>query len=170
MKLIFEKEVSVASPQKAHKEDAGIDFYVPYDLNYVIKKGKGINIGITSNTDSDGNNVQVASIEVRPHESVLIPLGLKIVIPDSYCLVFFNRSSIAAKRCFYRGAGVIDQNFRGTLMLNLTNVSNETRYILPGEKIIQGLLFPVPEVDIEEGKVDIHTDRGEGGFGSTDHK
>lgn len=55
-------------------------------------------------------------------------------------------------------------------MLNLTNVSNETRYILPGEKIIQGLLFPVPEVAIEEGKVDTNTDRGECGFGSSDHK
>ena len=170
MILTYEKEVHVASPKKAHKEDAGIDFYIPYDLNYVVTKGKGINISLTDKTDSDNGTIQVAAIEVNPHESVLIPLGIKVRIPDSYCLVFFNRSGIASKKCFYRGAGVIDSNFRGTLMLNLTNVSNKSQYIFAGEKIIQGLLLPVPEVTIEEGKVENDTERGEGGFGSTNNK
>ena len=55
-------------------------------------------------------------------------------------------------------------------MLNLTNVSNKSQYIFAGEKIIQGLLLPVPEVTIEEGKVENDTERGEGGFGSTNNK
>ncbi|MCM1260689.1 MAG: hypothetical protein NC222_07030 [Staphylococcus sp.] len=170
MKLVFEKEVSVASPKKAHKEDAGIDFYIPNDLAYIIQKGKGINIGVCTKEDGDGNELKETAIEVAPHKSVLIPLGIKVKIPEQYCMVFFNRSGIAAKKCFYRGAGVIDSNFRGTLMLNLTNVSDKTQYINVGEKIIQGLILPVPSIKITEGKVENDTERGEGGFGSTNHK
>ena len=87
-----------------------------------------------------------------------------------YALVFFNRSGIATKKHLLRGACIVDSEYRGEIFVNLNNVSNETQYLLPGEKLIQAMLLPVPEVDIQEGKVDIDTERGEGGFGSTDKK
>ena len=52
----------------------------------------------------------------------------------------------------------------------MTNVSNEKQYLQPGEKLIQALMLPVPRVEVIEAKVNENTDRGEGGFGSTDKK
>ncbi len=38
----------------------------------------------------------------------------------------------------------------------------------PGERFAQLLILPVPEVQFEESEILSETDRGEGGYGSTD--
>ena len=163
--LKVEKLANVELPKKAHNTDAGIDFYLPTDLTYIIQNGKGINIEAVK----DGDIVRTA-IAIYPNKSVLLPMGVRLEFNRDYALVFFNRSGTATKKHLLRGACVIDSNYRGTLFVNLNNVSDEIQYLIPGEKLIQGLFLPVPKVYIEEGKVDIETDRGEGGFGSTDKK
>ena len=167
--LTVEKLTEVNMPCKAHKTDAGIDFYMPNKLDYVLAGGKGIKVSLADKVVGD-ETIKTLAVYIEPQESVLIPMGVKLSFNKDYAMVFFNRSGIASKKHLFRGAGVVDPEYTGQLFLNLTNVSNKTQYLFPGEKIIQGLLFPVPEVDIEEGKVDIHTDRGECGFGSSDHK
>lgn len=166
LKLTFERLTEVAMPCKAHNEDAGIDFRVPYDLNFVIKNGKDIKIGITEVETKDGV-IEKTAIEVSPHKSIMIPLGVKSHFDEGYALVFFNRSGIASKKHLLRGACVVDSGYTGCIILHLENVSDSTQYILPGEKIVQALLLPVPKVEITEGKVENNTVRGEGGFGST---
>lgn len=169
LKIVVEKVTDVQTPCKAHQTDAGIDFYLPSDLEYIVQNGKGINIGLyTRPLDPTNDTITSTAVEIRPHESVLLPMGVKVNLPDNYGLVFFNRSGIATKKHLFRGACVVDKGYTGLLYVNLTNVSNNTQYLLPGEKLIQAMLLPVPEVDIEEGKVDIDTERGEGGFGSSD--
>ena len=163
--LKIQKLTNVQLPSKAHSTDAGIDFYLPQDLNYIIQNGKNIKI----ETCND-NGVVKTAIAIYPNQSVLLPMGVKTEFNNNYTLVFFNRSGTATKKHLLRGACVIDSSYRGELLLNLNNVSNEKQYILPGEKIIQGLLLPVPEVQIIEAQVNTNTDRGEGGFGSTDKK
>lgn len=172
VKLKIEKLTYVKTPCKAHSTDAGIDFYIPADLQYVVQKGKGIKIALTMVDDGCGygDKIQQAAIEIEPHQSVLIPMGIKTKFDDNYALVFFNRSGIASKKHLFRGACIVDSSYRGEIFVNLTNVSNETQYLLPGEKLIQAMLLPVPEVTIEEGKVENDTERGEGGFGSTNNK
>lgn len=168
--LTVEKLTYVKTPCKAHSTDAGIDFYIPADLQYVVKKGKGIKIGLFTTVEEGDIKIQKAAIEIGPHESVLIPMGIKTKFDPNYALVLFNRSGIASKKHLFRGACIVDSSYRGCLFVNLTNVSNETQYLLPGEKLIQAMLLPVPEVTIEEGKVENDTERGEGGFGSTNNK
>lgn len=169
--LNIERLTAVTLPKKAHKTDAGIDFYIPNDLNYVLKNGKNIKIGLyTRNMEPTNDKITSAAIEIKPNESCLIPMGIKTSFNKDYALVFFNRSGIATKKHLLRGACIVDSEYRGEIFVNLNNVSNETQYLLPGEKLIQAMLLPVPEVDIQEGKVDIDTERGEGGFGSTDKK
>ena len=163
--LKVEKLTNVELPKKAHNTDAGIDFYLPTDLTYIIQNGKGINI----EAFKDGDIVKTA-IAIYPNKSVLLPMGVRLEFNKDYALVFFNRSGTATKKHLLRGACVVDSSYRGTLFVNLNNVSDEIQYLVPGEKLIQALLLPVPEVNIEEGKVNINTDRGEGGFGSTDKK
>ena len=48
-KIIFERLTNVQMPSRAHATDAGLDFYIPMDLNYVVKNGKN---------KSDGRNCQ----------------------------------------------------------------------------------------------------------------
>lgn len=165
VKLKIEKLTEVEMPNKAHTTDAGIDFYIPNDLNYVLKEGKGIEIGLF---EKDG--IKQAAIEIKPHKSCLIPMGVKTSFNKGYALVFFNRSGTATKKHLLRGACVVDADYTGQIYVNMNNVSNESQYLLPGEKLIQALLLPIPEVTISEGKVDANTERGEGGFGSSDKK
>lgn len=168
-KIIFERLTNVEMPHKAHTTDAGIDFYIPSDLEYVVNNGKNINIGLyTRNLEPTGDAITSTAIEIRPHESCLIPMGIKSKFDSGWALVFFNRSGIATKKHLLRGACIVDSDYRGEIFVNINNVSNNTQYLLPGDKLIQAMLLPVPEVDIEEGKVDIDTERGEGGFGSSD--
>lgn len=163
--LKVERLTDVELPKKAHNTDAGIDFYLPKDLNYIIQKGKNIKI----ETCKDGDIVKTA-IAIYPNESVLLPMGIKTEFNPGWALVFFNRSGMATKKHLLRGACIVDSEYRGEIFVNLNNVSNEKQYLLAGEKLIQAMLLHAPEVDIKEGKVDIETERGENGFGSTNNK
>lgn len=171
MKIIVEKLTNVELPNKAHETDAGFDFYLPYDLDHIVKNGKGIKIGLQSKTDElTGDKYFINSVEIEPHKSILLPMGIKTSLPYGYALVFFNRSGIATKKHLLRGACVVDQGYTGEIFVNLNNVSDETQYLQPGEKLIQAILLSVPKVNIVEGKINNDTERGEGGFGSTDKK
>lgn len=163
MKLKVQKLTNVKFPNKAHSTDAGVDFYLPEDLNYIIQKGKGINVEATNI-----EGIVKTAIAIYPQESVLLPMGIKTEFDKEYALLFVNRSGMASKKHLFRGACLVDSAYRGELLVNLTNVSNEKQFLQPGEKLIQALLLPVPELEIIEGDVNTNTDRGEGGFGSTD--
>lgn len=166
--IVVEKLTNVELPNKAHEMDAGFDFYLPYDLDYIVKNGKDVKIGLQPKTDElTGDKYFINSVEIEPHKSVLLPMGIKTSLPYGYALVFFNRSGLATKKHLLRGACVVDCGYTGELLVNLNNVSDETQYLVPGEKLIQALLLPVPKVNIVEGKVENNTERGEGGFGST---
>jgi dUTP pyrophosphatase len=53
----------------------------------------------------------------------------------------------------------------------MTNIGpNAIETISTGDKIAQLVIAPVPMIKWEEGTIDDNTERGEGGFGSTDNK
>lgn len=141
----FAKIRDVKSPCRAHPTDAGIDFFVPNDF------GK---------------------MEIRPGESILIPGGIKVNVPNGYALVFFNKSGVAANKSLVLGSCVVDQDYQGELMYNLHNIGKTFQFINAGDKIVQGILLPmfyaVPEeVESEDKLYESVSDRGAGGFGST---
>lgn len=169
--LKIERVTNVQMPSKAHATDAGLDFFLPADLGYIVREGKDVKIGLyTRKMEPTGDVISSTAVEIGPHESVLLPMGLRVEFPQGYGLVFFNRSGIAAKKHLFRGSCVVDNGYSGILYVNLTNVSNNIQYLLPGDKLIQAMLLPVYDIRVEEGKVDNDTERGEGGFGSTDIK
>ena len=159
-KIIFEKLTNVKLPNKAHSTDAGIDFYLPEDINYIQNKGTNIRI-VTY--DMNGKS----AICIQPQESVLLPMGIRSNFSDNYMLLFLNRSGMASKKHLFRGACLVDPSYTGEIFVNLTNVSGDTQYLFAGEKLIQAVLLPIIPVEIEQGVIDKITDRGDGGFGST---
>jgi dUTP pyrophosphatase len=107
-------------------------------------------------------------VTVQPFQDQLIPLDLRFEIPLGYDLVVENRSSVATKKKLFRGAGLIDGDYRGNVHIHLINVSTVPAIIERGDKIAQLVLREVIICDLEEGEVNVNTERGELGFGSTD--
>ena len=70
------------------------------------------------------------------------------------------------------GASIVDSDYTGEIHINMWNVSDKYVKLYPGDKVIQFILVPVPTVDIEEvDELDeIYSERGNGGFGSTNKK
>lgn len=166
----FLKVREVKSPQKAYPTDAGIDFFVPeYDRALVYEL---LDINKYSITAEIGGGSRDKHFCIHPHASVKIPLGVKVVIPEGYALVAFNRSSVAAKRRLILGACVIDEGYRGEIFLNLINLTKERVKVFYGEKVVQSILLPISSENLHEisekefSEVE-NTARGEGGFGST---
>lgn len=151
MYVKMSKTRSVKVPQRANSgADAGIDFFVPDDF---------------------------VAQTLQPGQSVKIPAGIKVEVPAGYALVFFNKSGVAAKRSLIVGACVIDHGYSGEVHINMINAGDVEQTIVPGEKIVQGILIPVVtfetiEVPEEELYASIHVagSRGAGGFGSTGTK
>jgi dUTP pyrophosphatase len=145
MQLVFTKTRAVKSPRRGHPEDAGIDFFVP-----------------------DG----FQDTTVYPQEDILIPAGIRCVVPEGFALVAHNKSGVCTKTGLAVGAAVIDSGYRGEVHIHLINTSNHPVIVSGGEKITQFLLVPVSlaepvEVSGDEYAAYAKTDRGSGGFGST---
>lgn len=165
----------VKNPNRAHLDDAGIDFYVPEDLTLDVMKEKiavtGCDIAM-----SIGDDGLVKSFKLKPNESVLIPSGIKVKVPEGYMLQYTNKSGIASKRGLLVGSNVVDCGYMGECHINLHNVSKFEQTINAGDKIVQGILIPVGLGECLEAKDEADlfgsekSSRLDGGFGSTGTK
>lgn len=168
----MQKIRAVKTPTRAFPTDAGIDFFVPTDLKIsdFASSTKLTSFPIRATVDLIDT---IYSIKLYPNESILIPAGLKVAVPEGFALIMFNKSGVATKRHLDVGACVIDSSYRGEVHLHLTNTSDTIITILPGDKIIQGIVLPINTCTTELVD-DINdlgaTDRGQGGFGSSGTK
>ena len=165
--LLFSKLRDVKSPTRAHDTDAGIDFFIPNDIN---QEDLDNSEKVTKTKLSFVSN----SIWIPPHGSALIPSGLKAIVPEGYAMIFFNKSGVATKKHLLRGACVVDRGFFGEILFNIVNTSNSIVELVPGEKLIQGVLIPVgfhKPVEVDDiMNYTNQSERGEGGFGSSGTK
>ena len=109
------------------------------------------------------------TVEIAPGETVLIPSGVSMVIPEGYVGLVFARSGMATKRGIAPAnkVSVIDSDYRGELMIPLFNHGKETAAIAPNERIAQLAIMPVMQAAFNETDELPETGRGTGGFGST---
>ena len=109
-------------------------------------------------------------VEVRPGERVRIGTGIAIALPSSELAAFvYARSGLATKKGIIPAncVGVVDSDYRGEILVTLTNIGKEPYTVEPFERIAQMIIAPVclPEL-LEVSELD-ETGRGLGGFGST---
>lgn len=137
----------VKTPTRGTDRSAGLDFYIPNDWN-------------------DGKKY-----DLWPKYGVNISSGIKAKIPEGYALIFFNKSGVATNKNLQVGACVVDEDYQGEIHLHVWNVGNKLTQLVPGDKLVQGLLIPVKYENVEEvDEAELFpttTQRGEGGFGST---
>ena len=89
--------------------------------------------------------------------------------PEDYYIRVAPRSGLAAKQSIDVGAGVIDYDYRGEVFVLLINHHNENTYeVKSGEKIAQLIMERIKRPSILEVDQHSETERGSGGFGSTD--
>ena len=110
-----------------------------------------------------------APMTVRPGETVFIPTGIALEVPQGCAGLVYARSGLACKRGLAPAnkVGVVDSDYRGEIMVALHNHAGTPQRIENGERIAQMVITPVltPEYQIVPELSD--TSRGTGGFGST---
>ena len=170
--LRYTKVREVKSPVRGTTCAAGIDFFVPTNIDKATMDEKckvtGCNPLIEYNADG-----HMEKINLLPGESIMIPSGIKMKVPEGHALAFMNKSSVGAKKQLDRLAELVDYDYFGEVHINLVNNGNREQTICAGDKIVQGVIIPVnfamPE-EVENEEIlykGLTSARGEGGFGST---
>ena len=102
-------------------------------------------------------------------ERAMVPTGLFIELPEGYEAQIRPRSGLAAKFgiTVANAPGTIDADYRGEIKVILVNLSKDQFVINPGERIAQMVIAKYEKIEWEEVSELGQTDRGAGGFGST---
>lgn len=152
-------------PEYAHPDDSGMDVYAVDD--YVI----------------------------HPGETKLIPTGIKVAVPNGYEIQIRPKSgrALKTKMRIANSIGTVDAGFRGELQVIIENIEPPIKDITydfddngrpiitsilrgsdmtigKGEKFAQLVLMEVPKAVLFQVENLDNTERGNGGFGSTNLK
>lgn len=105
------------TPKRAHYNDAGLDLYTPDDFT------------------------------IPSHDTITIPLGFGIELPDGLLATVISRSS-AASRGLLCHMSPVDSGYNGQIHLILTNLNNYDVDISKGERVGQLVVMPFIPVDL----------------------
>lgn len=140
MKITYEKiRANAKIPTKAHERDACWDVY------------------------------STESYIIDPGESYAVDTGLRFDIPEGYAIQVYSRSGLAVKNSIFvaNAPGVIDSGYVGELSVILYNGGRKSFLVAEGAKVAQIRLVKLEDYVFEEGVVDMNTERGQAGFGSS---
>jgi len=100
---------------------------------------------------------------------VLVPTGLAMAIPPGFEGQIRPRSGLAARHGITQlnSPGTVDSDYRGEIMVLMTNLGAETFVIRHGERIAQMVIAPVVQAAMVRVEALPGSERGTGGFGST---
>lgn len=130
------------APTRAHATDAGLDLYA---------HGKS---------------------SIPAHSAMLVDTGVSAAIPEGHVGLLFARSSLHGKfngAHLANGVGVIDAAYRGTIMANI-EAGDKRVTINNHDRIVQLVILPIATPSVTVVDTLDTTQRGTGGFGSTDGK
>jgi len=128
-------------PTQAHSTDAGLDLY------------------------------NLLRTKIAGHSQQLLRTGIVIETPKGHHLEIKERSGVSLNTALFIKAGMIDSDDRGEIKIIMANNSPYPVTIEEGEKIAQFIIYKDIEVKIEEDEnLNIETERGEKGFGSSDEE
>lgn len=109
------------------------------------------------------------SITLAPGATAMIPSGISCEFPKGYFGAVAVRSSVGTKRhlVLSNQLGIIDNSYRGEIMISIRNAGEQNQVIESGERLAQMILLPYVIYNIVETDSLSETERGDGGFGST---
>ena len=127
---------NAVTPTRATEGSVGLDFYSP--ANYIIP----------------------------PHSQLLIPTQIKLRIPLGHYGRLASKSGLAILHQLHVGAGAIDPDYMGEIMVLLINTASHVHPIIKGDPIAQLILEKVSIPILKEVKELPPTTRGDQGCGS----
>lgn len=126
--------------------------------------------------------VAVEDVTVRLGETKLVKTGLSVAVDRGYELQVRPRSGLSLKTPLRvaNAPGTVDSDYRGEVCVIISNTASEgdshgngrsfyhgDMIITKGDRIAQGVICPVLQVEFEVVESLDDTTRGAGGFGST---
>lgn len=172
--IYYSRVRPVKKPSRGTKKSAGIDFFVPDFTPDFMKDLKNKNPDITVLYERVDELRHFPVIVLAPGERINLPSGVRIRCPENHALMAKNKSGVSTKKGFDKLAELDDEDYQGELHLSLVNTDTRLQFIKPGEKLIQFVAVPVslgePTELSNELLFEEISERGAGGFGSTDEK
>lgn len=110
-----------------------------------------------------------APVVIAPGKRAAIPTGLALAIPRGYEGQLRPRSGLAREYgvTLSNSPATIDADYRGPLVVVLSNLGDAPVTIEPRQRIAQMVIAPVMQAELEVVEELSVTARGDGGFGST---
>lgn len=104
---------------------------------------------------------------IPPHGSVAFDTGVHVGFPAGYYGKLESKSGLNVKYGVVSLGGVIDENYTGSIVAKLYNMTDEPYTVKKGDKVVQMVVqaYAAPKIELVTELED--TDRGEKGFGST---
>lgn len=107
--------------------------------------------------------------------NIVYGTGIAVEIPEGYVGLVFPKSSLSKKDLILTNSvGVIDSGYRGEITFKFKPVGAFVRgqhncdyTFLPGKAVGQLIIMPYPHIEFEETDTLSETERGTGGYGST---
>lgn len=174
----------VKDPCRANAHDAGTDFFLPKMdftmIEAIKKKNPHVRrwseiIQFTPDQLHIPDEEKTYYLRLIPGVRVTIPSGIKTwILEKDSALIAFNKSGLASNKGIVVTAQVVDADYTGEIHVGLLNTSEDVVYFNQGDKIGQFLHLDVhlddwKQISAEEyQELSSSSDRGEGGFGSSD--
>lgn len=173
-RLRFVRIRDVKTPSRSNEGDAGLDFYMPWDLKYEDLKFTG-SVNVNPGFEHEP---KVSLITMGPHARILIPSGIRVLLePRASMLTAANKSGLATKRGLVFMAQIVDSPYTGEVHIGILNTSQEWIQIQAGEKLTQFIHVPIYPSNPEEISLNEYEQlaenwgtRGDKGFGSSQNQ
>ena len=98
---------------------------------------------------------------------VLVNVGIAVELPSDTVGRIGSRSGLSVDFNIEVGAGWIDSDYRGELVVELKNLSSNEYSVRHGDRIAQLIILPIAQTELTIAEGLKHSDRGASGFGST---
>lgn len=114
-------------------------------------------------SDTGADCKMIADGTIFPRETLVIPCGFGVEIPNGYSARMQVRTSIAKKGIMVQGCA-IDAGYKGELSYVITNTSSKPFQWLAGDRLCYIEVYPTVYPEFVE---DLGKGRLDGAFGST---
>lgn len=118
-----------------------------------------------------GYDLTATTVKMEVGQQIIytVGTGIAIEIPSGYVGLLFPRSSVyRTGLTMCNCVGVIDSDYRGEITAKFYLLGNDSSLAyLKGERCLQLIIMPIPQIDFEVSLELSETVRGTQGYGST---
>lgn len=162
------REVSESFQAWSRKVSGIVAADFPHAALYVERVDPAAVLPSKERISDSGYDLTLINVKKQMGLVVLYGTGIKVQTPLGWYLDVVPRSSIIKRGYLLaNNVGVIDQTYRGEIMVPLLKVDPSAQDLELPARVAQLILRPVVHFPVIEREELVQTERGEGGFGST---